>query len=57
MTKILKAAEHVKGKFWPSTLSFLFILIYVNVFPILFGPESSIVAVIFTIMMTASRCV
>ncbi len=54
MTKILKAAEHVKGKFWPSTLSFLFILIYVNVFPILFGPESSIVAVIFTIMMTAS---
>ena len=54
MAKILKAAEHVKGKFWPSTLSFLFIIIYVNVFPILFGPENSIVAVIFTIMMTAS---
>lgn len=37
-----------------STLSFLFILIYVNAFESIFGSENSIVAVIFIIMMFAS---
>lgn len=37
-----------------ATLSFLFIIAYVNVFQKLFGAENSIVGVIFTIMMSAS---
>lgn len=54
MTYALQAAQRIKCKFRSSTLSFLFIIAYVNLFPILFGPENSIVGVIFTIMMSAS---
>lgn len=43
-----------KMKFRYSTLNFLFIIFYVNVFQKIFGPENSIVGVIFTIMMSAS---
>ena len=53
MTYALQAAQRIKCKFRSSTLSFLFIIAYVNLFPILFGPENSIVGVIFTIMMSA----
>lgn len=44
----------VKEKFRFSTLNFLFIIAYVNLFQWIFGPENSIVGVIFTIMMSAS---
>ena len=44
----------IKDNFRFSTLSFIFIIFYVNIFQILFGPENSIVGVIFTIMMSAS---
>lgn len=44
----------VKEKFRFGTLNFLFIIAYVNLFQWLFGPENSIVGVIFTIMMSAS---
>lgn len=44
----------IKDNFRFSTLSFIFIIFYVNVFQILFGAENSIVGVIFTIMMSAS---
>ena len=44
----------VKEKFRFGTLNFLFIIAYVNMFQWLFGPENSIVGVIFTIMMSAS---
>ena len=54
MTTITNVAERVRSKFWPSTWNFLFIIVYVNVFPMVFGSENSIVAVIFTIMMSAS---
>ena len=51
---ILKISGAVHGKFRFSTLNFLFIIFYVNVFQVVFGPENSIVGVIFTIMMSAS---
>lgn len=44
----------IKSHFWQYTLSFLFIIAYVNAYSILFGPENSIVGVIFAIMMSAS---
>ena len=44
----------IKDNFRFSTLSFIFIIFYVNIFQIIFGPENSIVGVIFTIMMSAS---
>lgn len=44
----------VKEKFRSSTLNFIFIIAYVNIFQHIFGPENSIVGVIFTIMMSAS---
>ena len=44
----------IKDNFRFSTLSFIFIIFYVNIFQILFDPENSIVGVIFTIMMSAS---
>lgn len=44
----------IKDNFRFSTLSFIFIIFYVNIFQILFGPENSIVGVIFTIMMSSS---
>lgn len=44
----------IKNNFRFSTLSFIFIIFYVNIFQTIFGPENSIVGVIFTIMMSAS---
>ena len=44
----------IKNDFRFSTLSFIFIIFYVNIFQTIFGPENSIVGVIFTIMMSAS---
>lgn len=44
----------IQKNFRFSTLSFLFIILYVNGFQLLFGKENSIVGVIFTIMMSAS---
>lgn len=49
-----KIPDVIKNNFRHSTLNFLFIIAYVNLFPMLFGAENSIVAVIFTIMMSAS---
>lgn len=37
-----------------ATLNFAFIIAYVNIFPKFFGPENTITAVIFTILMSAS---
>ena len=54
MTSITKICSRVKENFRFSTLSFLFIITYVNIFQLVLGPENSIVGVIFTIMMSAS---
>ena len=54
MAYALQAARQIKCKFRSSTLHFLFIIAYVNLFQALFGPENSIVGVIFVIMMSAS---
>lgn len=48
------AKDQIRKNFKFASLSFLFIIIYVNVFQLLFGAENSIVGVIFTIMMSAS---
>lgn len=48
------AQERVKKNFKNATLSFIFIIAYVNVFQLIFGAENSIVGVIFAIMMSAS---
>lgn len=50
----LKIPEVIRSNFRFSTLSFMFIILYVNVFQLILGPENSIVGVIFTIMMSAS---
>lgn len=44
----------IKKNFVSATTSFLFIVLFVNVFQMIFGPENSIVGVIFVIMMSAS---
>ena len=49
-----KIPAPVRDKFRFGTLSFIFIVAYINVFQHIFGPENSIVGVIFTIMMSAS---
>lgn len=54
MRSKLKIPEKVKAGFVSNTLNFLFIITYVNFFSFLFGPENTIVGVIFTIMMSAS---
>lgn len=54
MSKKFKIPAVIKDNFRFSTLSFLFIIAYVNIFQFVFGPENSIVGVIFTIMMSAS---
>lgn len=54
MIKKLKIPAVIKENFRFSTLSFLFIIAYVNIFQFIFGPENSIVGVIFSIMMSAS---
>lgn len=46
--------DRIQKNFRSATLSFLFIIAYVNVFQKLFGAENSIVGVIFAIMMSAS---
>lgn len=46
--------DSIRKNFGHATLSFLFIILIVNVFQIVFGAENSIVGVIFTIMMSAS---
>ena len=48
------AKQNVKANFKFATLSFIFIIFFVNVFQNIFGIENSIVGVIFTIMMSAS---
>lgn len=54
-SSILPAAqESIRKNLKFATLSFLFIIAYVNVFQKVFGAENSIVGVIFTIMMSAS---
>lgn len=50
----LQIPDVIRRNFRFSTLNFLFIILYVNVFQLVFGPENSIVGVIFTIMMSAS---
>ncbi|MCC8024621.1 MAG: FUSC family protein [Clostridium sp.] len=54
MSSKLKIPERIREHFRFSTLSFIFIIAYVNIFPRIFGPENSITAVIFTILMSAS---
>lgn len=54
MEVINKITLAIKTNFRFSTLNFIFIIAYVNIFQILFGPENAIVGVIFTIMMSAS---
>lgn len=53
-TLFTNAKSSVRKNFRFATLNFLFILVYVNVFQLVFGAENSIVGVIFTIMMSAS---
>ena len=54
-SSILSAAQKsIRKNLKFATLSFLFIIAYVNVFQKVFGAENSIVGVIFTIMMSAS---
>lgn len=54
MNSKLKIPDRIREHFRFGTISFLFIIAYVNVFPLLFGPENSIVAVTFVILMSAS---
>ena len=54
MRNKLKIPAVIKDNFRFSTLSFIFIIAYVNIFQMIFGTENSIVGVIFTIMMSAS---
>lgn len=54
MNRKLKIPDRIRGRFRFGTISFLFIIAYVNVFPFFFGPENSIAAVTFTILMSAS---
>lgn len=55
MKKInLKIPEVIKKNFRFATLNFIFIIAFVNIFQTIFGPENSIVGVIFAIMMSAS---
>lgn len=54
MSSKLKLPVITKEKFRSSTLSFLFIIAYVNLFQTVLGPENSIAGVIFAIMMSAS---
>lgn len=48
------AKERIRGTYKSASLSFLFMVLYINVFQQLFGAENSIVGVIFVIMMMAS---
>lgn len=48
------AKERIRKNFKFATLSFLFIIIYINVFQSIFGAENTIIGVIFVIMMASS---
>ena len=50
----LRMKESIRKNFRHATLNFLFIILFVNVFQMIFGIENSIVGVIFTILMSAS---
>lgn len=54
MSSHFKLPEFTKDKFIANTLSFIFIIAYVNIFQMALGAENSIVGVIFAIMMSAS---
>lgn len=54
MSSHFKLPEFTKDKFIANTLSFMFIIAYVNIFQMALGAENSIVGVIFAIMMSAS---
>lgn len=49
-----KVIPVIKENFRYGTLNFIFIIAYVNIFQYIFGPENSIVGVIFAILMSAS---
>lgn len=51
---LVEMKSRLKINFVSATLNFMFIIIFVNVFQIIFGNENSIVGVIFAIMMSAS---
>lgn len=53
-TFLATAKERIQKNFKFATLSFLFVIIYVNVFQTIFGAENSIVGVIFVILMASS---
>lgn len=55
MKKVLdEMRSRLKHNFAGATLNFVFVIIFVNVFQLVFGRENSIVGVIFIIMMSAS---
>lgn len=55
MNNFIKTAQdRIKSNFRSSTLSYIFIILYINIFQTVLGPENSIVGVIFAIMMSAS---
>lgn len=54
MANTFKIPARIREQFRFSTLSFIFIIAYVNLFTLLFGPENTIAGVIFTILMSAS---
>lgn len=49
-----KLAKIIKDNFRFSTLNFIFILIYINLFQLILGADNTIVGVIFVILMSAS---
>lgn len=51
---LLKMKESLQKNWKRAILEFIFILAFIQVFQAVFGPENSIVGVIFTIMMSAS---
>lgn len=54
MKNKLKIPAVIKDNFRFGTCSFLFVIVYVNVFQLIFGMENSIVGVIFIILMFSS---
>lgn len=54
MVNNFKIPARIREHFRFSTLNFIFIIAYVNLFSLLFGPENTIAGVIFTILMSAS---
>lgn len=52
--KRLRLPKVIKENFRFSTLNFIFILVYINLFQLLLGADNTIVGVIFVILMSAS---